>query len=273
MQKPFSSRVCHTTKYVVLLALSSTLIACGGSGGDDTTTGADGGGSITDTDGDGIADAFDPFIDLDGDGFDDDTGLTQAEAEGTGGVATSDCDPESGTIAFGEAVSWNSNCVIRRSVDSDGNLVDSFADSLYSVGVQRIVFCSGFGTAQNDDYTNFADGEYGPLSEAAVQQFQASSPNSITDDGIVGPQTWAKLQDALTVLEPAILNETTGVASPIVHGFDEGRCEGIPLFYQNVTFDELNSEFVQGGWRLAQNFPNTEESLAFSIAEPFGLLD
>lgn len=280
MEKPNTSGVCCTGRYVALLALTSVLTACGGSGGETDTASQDfdmdglPNDSDPDADGDGTIDAFDPFVDLDGDGLDDNSFLTQEEAESdnqdTDDVATSECDPESGTIAFGQTSSWNANCTIRRSINGG-----EFADSLYSVGVQRIVFCAGFGEEENDDYRFFADGEYGPASEAATQEFQASTPGALTDDGIVGPDTWAKLQNALTVLEFGDLDENTGEVSPDIYGFEEGRCEGIPLFFQDVTYNEATDQFFRAGWRLAQNAPDVNEAdaLPFSIELPFGLLE
>lgn len=286
MDKPNTSYVCQTGRYVALLTLTCVLSACGGSGGETdsgpvvNTDGQDfdmdglPNGSDPDADGDGTTDAFDPFVDLDGDGLDDDSLLPQTDAESdiqdSDNVPTSECDPESGTVAFGQTTSWNSNCTIRRSINGG-----AFADSLYSVGVQRIVFCAGFGEAENNDYRFFADGEYGPASEAATQEFQASTPGALTDDGIVGPDTWAKLQNALTVLEFGDLDEDTGEVSPDIYGFEDGRCEGIPLFFQDLTFNEATNQIFLAGWRLAQNSPDVDEAeaLPFSIELPFGLLE
>lgn len=294
MEKFNTSRVYRNGRYVALLVLTSLLSACGGSGGDTTTDNADSDNnpsvtesiinpdnldfdrdgmlnvSDTDADGDGLIDDFDPFVDLDGDGRDDDSGMTQAQAEDTQDAANSDCAEESGAVAFGQTPGWNSNCAIRRS-----SVGGAFADSLYSVGVQRIVFCSGFGEAANDDYRRFADGEYGPNSENALQQFQASSPNTLTDDGIVGPDTWAKLKNALTLLQFGELDENSGEVSPDIYGFVDGRCGGTPLLFQDLTYDATIDKYILGGWRLAQNSPSVDEAdaLPFSIGQPFGLLE
>lgn len=42
-------------------------------------------------------------------------------------------------------------------------------------------------------YNLTVDGEFGPVTQAAVKNFQRV--NSLTDDGIVGPLTWKKLQN------------------------------------------------------------------------------
>ncbi|MFK7994918.1 MAG: hypothetical protein AB8B87_12320 [Granulosicoccus sp.] len=227
----------------------------------------------SDADGDGLDDfamvegqRLDRFIDLNGDDLDDATGLREGPANFDTITEDAPCGGESGSDAYSVNANWDDNCLIRRSnVIGEGQ----FADSLYAVGVQRIVFCSGFGGTDTDTYATFADGEYGPLSEQAMQQFQASEPDPISDDGQVGPQSWSKLQSAITRLSAG---EVVNGATTDVYGFDEGRCAGIPLFYQSGALDEASQTIVQGGWRLVKNAPSTE-SIPFSIDPPFGRLD
>jgi hypothetical protein len=125
------------------------------------------------------------------------------------------------------------------------------------------VFCSGFGTGSS--YTAFADGEFGSGTVAAVQEFQRSGPNPLTDDAIVGPQTWDKLQNAIVLLESGnefSTNENGEATVQDSYGFATGRCADIPLFYQTlISVDETT--FEESGWRLARNTPYEDESLLF----------
>jgi len=224
-----------------------------------------------DDDGDLILDIEDNFVDRDGDGFDDISGLTELEAnplppvpgdgDGDGFVDVTDttpCGSESGDDNASTNNAWNDNCLVERS-----SVGGQFADSLYSVGIQRVLYCEGFGTGAS--YTDFADGEFGPGSESALQEFQRRE--ILTDDGKVGPQTWARLQEQLERLDQGVF-DSTGSARD-TYGFSEGRCAGIPMFYQQIRLaeDGLSSDSL--GWSLARNQPNQTETLPFSIGSPF----
>lgn len=258
-------------QYLVIATVAGLLASCGGSSGD--TLGqqdADGDGIINDedddADGDGNPDISDNFVDLDGDGLDDSSLLTEAEAAGDSGngdelvavSAENPCGSESGTDNDSSTPDWNDNCLVERSLNGG-----QFADSFFAVGIQRVLYCSGYGTASS--YTAFADGEYGELSEAAAIAFQTSEPGLVAD-GIVGPLTWARLQARIALLE---VGEPDTI--PDAYGFQEGRCAGIPLFYQDFSLDE-NGSSVLGGWTLARNVPNEEQQVPFSYEEAFGRL-
>lgn len=212
-----------------------------------------------DADGDGIVDTEDNFVDLDFDDLDDITLLTEAEAEanGTQFVEVSEenvCGSESGLDNASVNENWNDNCVVKR--------FGQFADSLFTVGIQRVLFCEGYGSGT--DYTVFADGEIGLVSDAAIKAFQRDE--SLVDDGIVGPATWAALQNRIVELDTGIVGQT-----PDTWGFDTGDCAGIPMFYLETTASD-NSEVILGGWTLAKNQPNTDQETPFSWEEPFGRL-
>ena len=287
-----------TGNALLLAVASATLVACGGGSSTGTGTDIDGGNEtfvIFDADNDGIEDAIDldadgdgladsdsndVFIDLDGDGLDDFSfnSLGEAYVGVTGGedlvsVTLDDvCGSVSGSDAFSDNPFWNDNCFIERSISAGG----IFADSLYSVGIQRILFCSGFAETAGQSYVDFADGEYGPASETAMRAFQASAPGPITDDGIVGRDTWAKLQDALVFDTAAVQVVTQSIQGTDVerdaYSYIAGPCAGIVLFYQDVVD---NGDFrTLGAWRLAKNTPNQDQAIAFSIEPPFsGRLD
>ncbi len=333
-------------RYFALAALTTTLVACGGGGGGDSTELENGdidsldldgdgipNGEDFDDDDDGIDDLADPFVDRDGDGFDDiigaqdldqdgivnsedfdadgdfladadidfDTGERldkfidlnqdgfddesgQTEGQSIGVTADMPCGIESGSDSQSANNEWNDNCLVRRS--SAGGL---FADSLYAVGVQRISWCAGFdGTIPADTVADFAEGEFGPSSEASLKAFQlaTSIPNSeplpagdepfamLVDDGQVGPQTWAKLRKAITRLTLAEfdVNDSVDTVGFDTYGFAAGRCADIPLFYQALTLQEDGINVDLLGWRLARNPPNSGDSVPFSIDAPFNRL-
>ena len=286
-----------TGHYLALLALTTTLAACGGGsddGGDPTDADADGTPDIddafvdldgdgfddpdfdgdgirdsvdSDADGDSVEDFLDPFVDLDSDGFDD----TSGEPEEVAFVATpvsaaNPCGGEPGDDGESSNPGWNDNCWVRL---DNGEGEGQFADSLYTVGIQRIVFCSGFGGSDEDSYEDFADGLFGPLTETALRQYQTSE--SITSDGEVGPGTWAQLQQSISLISAGDFDDT-GTALD-AYGFEEGRCADQPLFYQIVTETSVPGEVTEGGWRLAKNPPNTSDNVPFSIDSNLSVID
>jgi N-acetyl-anhydromuramyl-L-alanine amidase AmpD len=56
-----------------------------------------------------------------------------------------------------------------------------------------------------------ADGIFGPITEAAVRQFQRDNP-PLVPDGIIGPRTWASLESKLGVTVPQVV----GTLDPII---------------------------------------------------------
>ena len=172
-------------QFILVASMAGLLASCGGSSSGDGDGSlvplgeqdADNDGIINDedddADGDNIPDLDDEFVDLDGDGRDDLTLLTEAELEGDPGnegefvevSAENPCGSESGTDNSSANANWNDNCLVERSLTGG-----QFADSLFSVGIQRVLYCSGFGSASS--YTVFADGEFGELSEEATIDFQ-----------------------------------------------------------------------------------------------------
>ena len=149
---------------------------------------------------------------------------------------------------------WTDNCQVSRR--------GQWADSLYAAGVQRVVYCAGFGSSSSVDA--FTDGEFGPGTEAAVEAFQ--SANGLVADGVVGPDTWQALREALT--EDPIRFAQGGGDEP--YGVQGDLCASTALFLKEVSF--ANNELVRGGWQLTRG-ENDESAIPFSIAPPFGVVD
>lgn len=197
-------------------ALSLTLAACGGSSSSDSEGTDPDDSGFEPIDGEGNGDLLDP-------------------CEQAGGV-----DPDSSTPL------WNDNCVIERS--------GPFADSYYTRGIQRILFCLGFDNGATD-IGAFADAEFGPITEAEVRNFQTDRGLSV--DGIVGPDTWDALQDSL-VLVPELSTATRDAFR--VAG---ERCPEVQ-FYQRI--DQNTGEGLD--WTIANN-PGEDVEVEFSVTNPF----
>ncbi len=169
-------------------------------------------------------------------------------------TASEPCGSEPGDDPDSSNNDWSDNCEVSR--------FGQWADSLYSAGVQRILWCSGFGNASSVDA--FTDGEFGPGTESALEAFQ--SANGLTADGIVGPQTWQALRERLTEF-PLEFAQGGGTEA---YGVQGDRCEDIALFLNEVTLS--NDGALMGGWQLTEGASN-DSAVPFSIAEPFGRID
>lgn len=159
---------------------------------------------------------------------------------------------------------WQDNCQVSQA--------NQFATSQYTKGIQRIVWCSGFtgNAAANISLEAFADGIFGNNTRLAVEAFQSSVGE--TDDGVVGQNTWAALQDALgEQLEPgdegALMSET-GESFYDAYTIDGERCGGQALFYNQVPIsqDGLGVEDPLG-WFMAQSL-GSRVLIDFTIEAP-----
>lgn len=142
---------------------------------------------------------------------------------------------------------WSDNCQLQ--------VFGDFRNSLYTLGVQRILHCQGFDNGQS--FNDFTDGQFGPITEGEVRNFQQA--NSLVVDGVVGEQTWAQLQEVLTEISGADL--VIGGTSYIAYSIN-GCDATTEQFYQEIELGQL------GGWRMAA-FPGSRDLIDFSTGSPF----
>ncbi len=225
----------HKLTLAAALSVSLVLAACGG--------------SSSGTDGPVIGD--EGLIDL---GNNPGSGTLPTEASTSPDVNDNepsfDCgnDFDSATDPDSSTALWSDNCTLR-----DGG---AFANSAYTVGVQRILFCAGFSDGQLE--STFVDGVYGPSTEEAVRQYQAERiDSSLSPDGIVGPQTWAAFNTEL---------EEVGVTANdfAVFRVQGGACPEVQ-FYQKLIRD--GDRFIGAGWSMALR-PDSTQRTTFSTARP-----
>lgn len=94
-------------------------------------------------------------------------------------IALAACDTHAHGPRWDSYWDGTPNCTIGYGYDTAAN---------YITGIQRILKGLGF-------YGGSIDGLWGPLSEGAMKNYQASE--GITQDGIVGPVTWGRLDDEI----------------------------------------------------------------------------
>lgn len=128
---------------------------------------------------------------------------------------------------------WSDNCQLRANITLNEQQYDHpFSISSYTEGVQRVLYCSGAaGTAASIEA--FADGDFGPKTAEAVRTFQenenaevaaniaagiAEPRTNLIVDGIVGENTWARLQSKVTADSAYIGTETIGFSTYDVFG-------------------------------------------------------
>lgn len=206
--------------------------------------------SVADANNDG-----EPDYDTNGDGNADVTAsgaslLQEPNAEFPCGSATGEDNVSANNT-------WTDNCTVSGQ--------NQFRNSLYTAGIQRIVWCAGYdggtGAASVDAFT---DGDWGPGTQAAVEAYQAA--RGLVPDGIVGPSTWQALQNELTN-DPLEFAQENGTEP---YGVEGDRCSALPLFLNTIVFE--NNMVIAGGWQLTQGATN-DAAVPFSIGTPFGVVD
>ncbi len=255
--------------------LAATLTACGGGTTTGEADGESGGGDSDsqsliggeneeiDTDNDGLFDfeealiGTDPLLpDTDNDGVTDDAedsdndgvaNLTEILA-GTDPAVADNPDTDTGGEDTqtadrcddfnSDTPEWADNCWLHEG--------GTYATSSYTRGVQRILWCQGFDNDQ--DLNTFADGIFGSNTDQAVRDFQDA--NDIRIDGVVGPQTWGKLFEKLTLIS------NDGAFD--VHTIDGPNCDSSTAqFYQ-----EVEGGIELKGWKMAE-FPGSTNLIDF----------
>lgn len=210
-----------------VIALSATLVACGG-------------GSSGDSD---LDETGPPFIgggdDIDNEDGDDFTDSEDTFADG--------CEGGAGTDLDSSTAEWNDNC--RLQVGGEHQI------SSYTQGVQRIIFCRGHNQDLSTlEINNFADGDFGPITQEEVRNFQTAE--GIVVDGIVGPETWAALQ---AVIE---FNRVNTVDGSDGYSVTPGVCD-VDL----LQFFQVVDGVAEGSWTMATT-PGVLEAVPFSVGPP-----
>ena len=271
-------------RYLLVGAMSAVLAGCGGSSGDGTDGGFDLGPAFdpNDVDGDGVPNAddadYDPS-DLDGDGIpnledddvdgdgivnelDDDYVAGDGDGDGFTDVSASDpCGQAGGSDDASVNNDWNDNCTVER--------FNQFADSLYSAGIQRVVYCSlDAASAPGSSVDAFTDGEFGAGTEEAVTAYQRL--RGIGVDGRVGPETWGTMQEDMEIVTAAEFQGNGPFYDAYTVAGD--RCGGAVLFYNEVAPADDGLSVDSLGWSLARGASDPER-VPFSIASPFGRID
>lgn len=262
------------SKLVTVVALSTVLVACGGgTSGDSTDAGeTDAGLDAGGTDAGLGLDAGDTDVDLGLDAGDTDSGgdnFVAGGGEDADGDGISDedeldvCKGRGGTDPGSTNAEWNDNCYVEYDINPDPDAVvqGPFYNSTYATGIQRVLYCRGFG-GDATSTAAFADGFFGPISAQAVRDFQTAE--GLIVDGIVGPQTWGRMQtlvDATAVFISEASDADYDAFGVVPAEGSTVDCSNEVNFYGRVSADALTIE----GWELASE-PGSAEKGSFSIA-------
>lgn len=196
MKYTYKAALSSAPKLLTVSMLSIILVACGGGTSGDGTLDAGDAGSLdavgtSDANGGlgefGLDESGSPDAGLGEEGFIDGGGLVDVNAI---------CQGQPGEDEDSSNYTWNDNCEMRYQLRDGSN--SPFKQSTYAEGIQRIVYCSGSAGVATATAT-FSDGDFGPGTSEAVKAFQTAE--GIASDGIVGPATWAKLQNKVLDLD------------------------------------------------------------------------
>lgn len=230
-----------------VLLLSAFLVACGGGSGDEDPDGQDAGDfDLGDGDGDGT--------DNGGDGTDNpNVGANESlcETRAIDVMGPNIDGNEAGEDTASTNADWGDNCNVFQG--------GAFATSLYTVAVQRVVYCRGH-AADTATLASFADGVFGPNTEAAVREFQSAAGQ--TADGVVGPATWGALQDSLVLVNDGLV--LGNMYDDYAVGSTIAECADVPLFRE--YFQDDGTDQVSTGWDMLN--PVTGDPEAMSIGSP-----
>jgi len=172
-------------------------------------------------------------IDVNGDGFVD---FNDTDYNGDGVIDQQDADdyaadnqPEEGNLdpkcdtrdCDSSTFVWLDNAQIGQ---------NQSPKSSYATGIQRILFCLNYGGTEDGATINgYSDGIYGPNTAASVKAYQ--SDKGIASDGIVGRDTWERLQAELT--------QMTGISDGVYQYYEiisnKVGCDGVAQFAHTIA--------------------------------------
>ena len=154
---------------------------------------------------------------------------------------------------------WNDNCHLAQ----DAN----FSNSTYVQGVQRVLYCRGYGGAEGD-INVFADGIFGPNTDTAVREFQERE--GLIVDGIVGPETWGRMQELVETFD-TLVSEDSDEFHDAFGVLPVKGDAAINCLQQTNFFGRKNSDVdpidTYEGWELAKVAGENIKG-AFSIDPP-----
>lgn len=286
---PLSAAITsRAARLSAICLVATTLAACGGGDNSGGTSGGDmNGGSGTDPlgsggdttinpianfppstddrDGDGLLNEEEIQLGLDPDSADsDNNGVADGNEDFDGDLISNFDEALAGTLFDGldnnEIVAppppatdrcndpdsanhdWSDNCLLKNG--------GTWAISSYTKGMQRVLWCTGFGTGNATTIEGFSDGNFGPNTDQAVRDYQTD--RGFLVDGKVGPETWGGMQDDLRIVDS--LSDLTRDAYSV-----EGCTE--VLFYNETNGPDLL------GWTMASQ-PGSTIEVPFSSAAP-----
>lgn len=236
--KPFS-------KHAATLALSALLVACGGGGSDPVDESAGGGGSDNET---------------------TTTGIGGSPVFGEVGDSNRPCVATSATDNDSSDDDWSNNCHVQVDPTEDA-VSETFAQSFYAEGIQRIVWCTGH--APQFTLDTFVDRDFGPNSRDAVKSFQAY--HGLAEDGIVGGLTWEALQNTLVEVGSDSYSAAWAIDDQFYIDTDdtyplplfENECFEQPAFWEYFAPDE----FVKAYTLTSRDENDTTDSTTFGRTE------
>jgi hypothetical protein len=249
------------SKLLTASALSALLVACGGGTTDSQGLLTDGG----ETDAGLGLDAGETDFGNTDDGFvfglpDDDSDGIPNQDEGL------PCQGRGGSDPGSRNAEWIDNCHIEYEFsDSDSGTVykGPFYKSTYAKGIQYILYCREEAGAFTQDA--WSDGVYGPNTENAVRAFQTAEGLSV--DGIVGPETWNRMQTLVDTDDTYISTNGDYDAYGVAQVAEPNAASGINCTQQAHFYAFTNDQFIIESWELAAE-PGSTAQGSFSIAEP-----